>query len=45
MDNQANLMLLHPNCHQQIHALENRRTISSGQTGLRGGLSRVWGDS
>jgi RNA-directed DNA polymerase len=44
-DNQANLMLLHPNCHQQIHSLENRRTTGSGQTGLCGGLSRVRGNS
>ncbi|NJO32287.1 MAG: HNH endonuclease [Rhodospirillales bacterium] len=24
MDNLANLMLLHPNCHQQVHCLERR---------------------
>jgi RNA-directed DNA polymerase len=34
-DNMSNLVLLHPNCHRQIHAKGIGRVTGSGQTGLR----------
>jgi RNA-directed DNA polymerase len=44
-DNQANLMLLHPNCHRQIHNSDKSERPTPVKTEFRGGLSRVWGNS
>lgn len=33
-DKMANLELLHPNCHRQVHSRENKLVTGSGKTGL-----------
>jgi len=33
-DKMANLELLHPNCHRQVHSQENKLVTGSGKTGL-----------
>jgi uncharacterized paraquat-inducible protein A len=41
-DNLDNLVLLHPNCHRQVHSLGLAVVKLGSVTGLSKGLSRMW---